>query len=90
MKKKHLIKTKYGDFFSLIWYGAREKVYFVEIPAFPGVLTEARTMTEAKKYAAEVIELQVLAAMDDGKMVVDNAKKVYGRKIFAGAFKVLT
>lgn len=70
MKKKYLIKTKYGEYYTLIWYGSRERVYFVSVPAFPGVLTEARTLSEAKKYAAEVIELQYLATIDQGKLAL--------------------
>jgi len=89
MKKKYLIKTKYGEFYALIWFGLKEKVYFVSIPAFPGVLTEARTIAEAKKYAADVIELQTLAAIDEGKLVVDDTRRIHGKRVLSGAFKVL-
>ncbi len=58
MKKNYPIKTRYGVFQALIWFDKREEVYYISIPAFPGVLTEARTLAEAKKYAMEVIELQ--------------------------------
>ena len=89
MKKRYLIKTKYGEYYALIWFGTKEKVYFVSVPAFPGVLTEARSITEAKKYSAEVIELQYLAAMDDGKVVIDDTKRIHGKKVFPGVFKAL-
>lgn len=88
MKQKYLIKTKYGDFYALVWFSKREKVHFVSIPAFPGILTEARSLTEAKKYAGEVIELQCLAALDEKKIIVDDTRRVYGRLVHAGAFSV--
>lgn len=87
-KEKYLIKTKYGEYYVLIWFGVREKVYFVSIPAFPGVLTEARSIAEAKKYAVDVIELQCLAAIDEGKLVVDDTKRIYGKRVHSGAFEV--
>jgi predicted RNase H-like HicB family nuclease len=85
---KYLIETRYGSFYATIAYSARDKVHFVSIPAFPGVLTEARSLTEAKKFAKEVIELQCLAALDDGKMVVDDTRQVHGRFVRAGVLAV--
>ena len=87
-REKYLIKTKYGEFYALIGFGTREKVYFVSIPAFPGVMTEARNLKEAKKYAAEITELQCLAALDEGKLLVDDTRRIYGKQVLAGAFKV--
>lgn len=87
-KEKYLIKTKYGEYYVLIWFDVREKVYFVSIPAFPGVLTEAHSIAEAKKYAADVIELQCLAAIDEGKFVVDDARRIYGKRIHSGALEI--
>ena len=87
-KEKYFIKTKYGEYNALIWFGAREKVYFVSIPAFPGVLTEARSVAEAKRYATDVIELQCLAAMDEGKLVVDDTRRIYGKQVIPGALKI--
>ncbi|MCR4280717.1 MAG: type II toxin-antitoxin system HicB family antitoxin [Candidatus Kaiserbacteria bacterium] len=89
MKKKYLIKTAYGDFYALIWFAKREKVYFVSIPAFPGVLTEARTLTEAKKYAGEVISLHCLSALDEKKIIVDDARRVHGKFARPGTFSVV-
>lgn len=88
MKQRYLIKTKYGDFYALVWFGKREKVYFVSIPAFPKVLTEARSLKEAKKYATEVIELQCLAALDERKIVIDDTRRVHGRFPRSGVFSV--
>jgi len=89
MKRKYQIKTKYGVFEALIWLDKREKVYFVSVPAFPGVLTEARSLAEAKKYASEVIELQCLAAFDDKKIVVDDRQHAHGKAIRSGAFSLM-
>lgn len=88
MKKKYQIKTKYGVFDALIWLGKREGVFFVSIPAFPGVLTEARSLAEAKKYASEVIELQCLAAFEERNIVVDDRKQAHGKVVRSGIFSV--
>ena len=87
-KMKYLIKTKYGEYYALVWFGIREKVYFVSIPAFPDILTEARSITEAKKYAADVIELQCLAAVEEGKLVIDDTRRIYGKRIYPGTLKI--
>ncbi|MEK7107508.1 MAG: type II toxin-antitoxin system HicB family antitoxin [Patescibacteria group bacterium] len=89
MKKKYLIKTTYGDFYALIWFSKREKIYFVSIPAFPGVLTEARSLNEAKKYAEEVIVLHCLSALDERKIIVDDTRRVHGKFARSGTFSVV-
>jgi len=60
MQKLCPIKTTCGEFQAAIRYDPTENLYFVSIPAFPGTLTEARTLTEAKQYAKEVVTLHVL------------------------------
>lgn len=87
-KEKYLIKTRYGEYYAFIWFAVRERVYFVSIPAFPDVLTEARSLAEAKRYAQDVIELQCLAAIDEGKLVVDDTRRVYGKQVYPGALKI--
>ena len=89
MKIKYSIKTKYGEFQAMIWRDEKEGIYLVSIPAFPGILTEPRTLAESKKYAAEVIELQSLAALEDGKVIVDDTRRVYGKSIRSGALAVV-
>ena len=88
MKKKYPIKTKYGVFDAIIWLDKREDRYFVTIPAFPGVMTEARSLVEAKKYAGEVLSLECMEALEQGKLVVDNTKRIYGTSVRAGALSV--
>ncbi len=85
MGKRYLIKTRCGSFYAIIRFGKRDRVYFVSIPAFPDVLTEARSLSEAKKYAVELITLQCRAAFDEGKVVVDDMKQVFGKYARSGA-----
>lgn len=85
---KNLIETRHGAFYATIAYSARDKVYFVSIPAFPGIMTEARSLSEAKKFAKEVIELQCLAALDAGKIVIDDMHQAHGRFVRAGALAI--
>ena len=82
---KNLVETRYGSFYATVVYNAREKVYFVSVQAFPGIITEARSRAEAKKFAKEIIELQCLAALDDGKIVIDDTRRVHGRFVRSGA-----
>ncbi len=82
---KNLVETRYGSFFVSIVYRARERIYIIAIPAFPGIVTEARSLSEAKKFAKEVIELQCLAAIEEGKIVIDDTRKVYGKFVRSGA-----
>lgn len=80
MKERFSVRTKYGEFQAIVEHSKRDKVYFVSAPAFPGILTEAHTIPEAKKYAREIIELQCLAAFDGGKVVIDDTNHVYGSR----------
>lgn len=88
MKKKYPIKTKYGVFDAVIWFDKREDRFFVTTPAFPGVMTEAGSLAEAKKYAGEVLVLECLEALEQGKLVVDNSKRIYGTSVRPGALSV--
>lgn len=85
---KPLIETRYGSFFAKITHSVRDEVYQVTIPTFPDVLTEARTITEAKKYAKEVIELQCLAALAEGKIVIDDTHHAHGKLVRSGPLAV--
>lgn len=87
---KSLIETRHGSFYATIVYSVRDKVYFVSIPAFSGILTEARSLLKAKKFAKEVIDLQCLSALDEGKIVIDDMRRAYGRFARAGALALAT
>lgn len=80
MKEKFLVKTKYGGFYATAEYSKREKLYYISAPAFPGVLTSAWSMVQVKRYASEIIELQCLAAFDEGKVVIDDTNHIYGTR----------
>lgn len=86
---KNLIETRYGSFFMVVKYSARDKVYLISLPAFPDVTTEARSIQEAKKFAKEVIELQCMAALDDGKIIIDDTRRVRGRYVRSGALALV-
>lgn len=47
-RNKYLITTRFGSFYARISERKREGVFAVSIPAFPDVMTEARTLAEAK------------------------------------------
>ena len=51
-------------------------------------MTEARSLVEAKKYAGEVLSLECMEALEQGKLVVDNTKRIYGTSVRAGALSV--
>ncbi len=85
MKKQYSIKTKYGEYQATIWWSSKEKVFFVTLPAFPGPMTEARSLAEAKRYAEDIIELECLNALEAGKVVVDNTHRIYGKAVRPGA-----
>lgn len=87
-RNKYLIATRFGSFYARIVERKREGVFAVSIPAFPDAMTEARTLTEAKKFAAEVIELQCRDALDDNKLVIDDLHQAHGAYARAGTLNV--
>ncbi len=83
MKKKYLIKTKYGNFNAVIWHDRADKLFLVEVPSFNKTMTQGSTLTDAKYMAKDLIELLCEVAFDDGKVVVDDEGKVSGRGKFS-------
>lgn len=79
MKKKYLIKTKYGSSNVSIWYDRADKLYLVEVPSFDRTMTQGSTLTDAKYMARDLIELLCEVAFDDGKIVIDDRGNVAGR-----------
>lgn len=79
MKKKYLIKTKYGNFNAIIWREVAEKLYLVEIPSFNKTMTQGSTLVDAKYMAQDLIELLCEVAFDDGKVVVDDEQHMIAR-----------
>ncbi|MFA6519568.1 MAG: type II toxin-antitoxin system HicB family antitoxin [Candidatus Paceibacterota bacterium] len=80
MKKKYLIKTKYGNFNATIWRdNADDKMYLVEVPSFNKTMTQGMTLADAKYMAQDLIELLCEVAFDDGKVVIDDERHIVAR-----------
>src|SRR3989344_9294248 len=79
MKRKYLIKTKYGNFKVSIWHDRSDKLFLVEVPSFDKTMTQGSTLADAKYMAKDLIELLCEVAFDDGKMVVDDEGHVVGK-----------
>jgi len=79
MKKKYLIKTKYGDFQALIWFDKKDRLYLVQVLSFDRSMTQGSSLGDAKRMAADLIELLCEEALDDGKVIIDDNRRVYAR-----------
>ncbi len=79
MKKTYSIRTKYGLFRAFIWQDKRDKFYLVEVPSFDKAMTQGYTLAEAKEMAADLINLLCEDAMDNGKVVIDDNRRVFAR-----------
>lgn len=79
MKKGYLIKTKYGDFQAVIWLDRRDKIYLAQVASFDRAMTQGSTLPDAKRMAADIIELLCEEALDDGKVIIDDNRRVYAR-----------
>jgi predicted RNase H-like HicB family nuclease len=79
MKKKYLIKTKYGNFNAIIWREVAEKLFLVEVPSFNKTMTQGTTLADAKYMAKDLIELLCEVAFDDGKVVIDDERHMVAR-----------
>ena len=77
-KQERLIRTSKGEFRASIWYDKRDKAYLVKVPSIPGAVTFGRTLAHAKQMAQEVIELLCGLALDEGKLVIDDRRRVIG------------
>ncbi len=83
MKKKYLIRTKYGNFNATIWRdNADDKMYLVEVPSFNKAMTQGANLSDAKYMAKDLIELLCEVAFDDGKVVIDDERRVIARGKF--------
>ena len=78
-RKEFRIQTNRGDFRVKIWWDGKDKVYLVKGVSLPDVVTFGETIDEAKKMAQDAIELYCECAIDDGKIVIDDNGKVFGR-----------
>ena len=83
MKKTYHLKTKYGTFGVIIWYDRADKAYLVRVPSLDNVATFGSSLADAKRMAADLIELLCVVAFDKGKIVIDDERRVFGRSKFA-------
>jgi predicted RNase H-like HicB family nuclease len=77
--KKFFTQTKTGDYEISIWFDENDKAFLVKVPSLPGVVTFGKTIEEAKKMAKDAIELYCDCLIDEGKIIIDDKRKVYGR-----------
>ena len=78
-KKRFRIQTKAGFYWVVIWWDKWDKAYLVKVPSLPGVVTFGKTLTEAKRMAQDAIELYCDCIVEEEKIVVDDAGKVFGK-----------
>lgn len=78
-KKEYKIQTKLGVHKSVIWWNKEDKVYLVDVPGLPGVVTFGKSLTEAKHMAKDAIELYGDCVIDDGKVIIDDNGRVFGK-----------
>lgn len=66
MVKKISIKTNCGSFVCRVTSSDSESGYTVTVPTLKGVVTEGRTLAEAKKMAKDAIELHCEGLLASG------------------------
>ncbi|OGY62883.1 MAG: hypothetical protein A2745_01965 [Candidatus Harrisonbacteria bacterium RIFCSPHIGHO2_01_FULL_44_13] len=88
VKKEFVIKTKNGSYRVIIWRDKSDKAYLVKVPSLPGVVTFGKSLAEAKKMAKDAIELYCDCQADEGKIVVDDERRVVGKLPKSHVFSV--
>ena len=78
-KKEFFIQTKNGMYKILVWFDARDKAYLVKVPSLPDVVTFGKNLGEAKRMAKDAIELYCDCMIDEGRIVVDDRDRVFGK-----------
>ncbi len=78
MKKRYLIKTKYGNFNAQIWK-SRDGFWLAEVPSFNKTMTQGVSLADAKDMVEDMIEVLCEVAFADGKIVIDDERHIVGR-----------
>ena len=78
-EQTYQVTTKQGRFTLAIRYDARDKAYLVRVPNIPEIITFGETLAEAKRMGIDALELYCDCMIDEGKIVVDDTRKVIGR-----------
>ncbi|KKU67967.1 MAG: hypothetical protein UX89_C0009G0001 [Parcubacteria group bacterium GW2011_GWA2_47_16] len=73
------IRTKHGLFTVAIWHDIRDKAYLVKGVGLPDVVTFGKTLVEAKRMAADALELYCDCTLRDGKLIVDDNRHIVGK-----------
>lgn len=60
--------------FTVLFEPAEEGGYTVTVPALPGLVTEGRTLEEARVMASEAIQCHVESLLEDGEPVPDDVE----------------
>ncbi len=77
--QEFIIKTKTGVWQTLIWLDKKDKVYIAKTKHLPGVVTFGKTINEAKRMAKDAIELYCECEIEDGKILIDDERRVVGK-----------
>lgn len=78
-KKEFSIKTKDGMFRVYIWWDKSDRAYLVKGCSLPEVVTFGKTLAESKKMAREALELYCACAVDENKIIIDDAGCAIGK-----------
>lgn len=78
-EKSVQIRTKHGLFTVAIWHDIKDKAYIVKGVGLPDVVTFGKTFAKAKLMAADAVELYCDCALSDGKLIVDDNRRVVGK-----------
>ena len=83
VRNRYQIKTKYGTFYAIIWHDLADKAYLVRVSSLNNAATFGSSLADAKRMAADLIELLCEVAFDKGKIVIDDERRVFGRNKLA-------
>ena len=78
-EKEYTIETKHGTYKVRIWRAEKDKAYLVRVLAFPELATFGTSLAEAKSMAKDIIELHCDCLTNEGKLIVDDARRMAGR-----------
>ncbi len=60
--------------FTVLFEPAEEGGYTITVPALPGLVTEGRTLEEARAMVSEAIQCHVESLLEDGESVPDDVE----------------
>ena len=78
-KRTFNIRTKHGSYQVVIWLDKKDNAYLVKGISLPEVVTCGINLAEAKRMAKDALELYCDCSIAEGKIVVDDQRKVFGQ-----------